>query len=232
MADPDTIARVQDAAGGLTDAEFLELLTVTYMNMDFPDFLPQAGTPDYADAAAPDLAQVLAGVKTTAADENNLTVLGHSYGSLTSSEALQNGGRVDNVVFYGSPGLESSAEKFDPASLGVPEGSRYVMLARDDLISPVSHVGPFGGAPVEVPGLTRLDTNYHPTLPDGSKTEALNSSSGHSEYDNQQTTSPWNMAAIATGAPENAILFDESKQTQVVDPDRAYVPGLRGGGVR
>ena len=184
---------------------------VAYMNMDYPDFLPQARTPDYADAAAPDLAGMLNGIKSTAAGETNLTLLGHSYGSLTSSEALQAGGRADNVVFYGSPGLESSGEEFDPASTGVPDGNRYIMLAKGDPIAPGGYFSPFGGPPADTPGLTRLDTNSHKVIIDGDEVR-LGASSGHSEYDGYRTTSQWNMAAIATGAPENAIAYESDLQ--------------------
>lgn len=38
----------------------------------------------------------------------HLTALGHSYGSLTTSHALQRGTGVDSVVFFGSPGLGTS----------------------------------------------------------------------------------------------------------------------------
>lgn len=203
------------------------IATVTYMNMDFPDWFPQASTPDYADTAAPDLAAALNGINATSEKGTNLTVLGHSYGSLTTSEALQNGGTADNVVFYGSPGLESSGDTFDPSSLSVPQDNRYIMLAKEDLIAPAGAVAPFGGPPANIDGLTRLDTNQHDDLPDGTPTDLLGDSRGHSEYDNPKTTSLWNMAAIATGAPDNAIPYDWIKQTFQADPDAPSVrPGV------
>lgn len=208
------------------------IATVTYMNMDYPDWFPQASTPDYADSAAPDLGAALTGIKATSEDGTNLTILGHSYGSLTTSEALQNGGYADNVVFYGSPGLESSGDTFDPATLSVPQDSRYIMLAQEDLIGPAGHLAPFGGPPATIEGLTRLDTNHHESPPSGLPTDLLKDSRGHSEYDNPETTSLWNMAAIATGAPENAIPFDWFKQTFQADPDSPeFRPGL-GAGIR
>lgn len=203
------------------------IATVTYMNMDFPDWFPQASTPDYADTAAPDLAAALNGINATSEKGTNLTVLGHSYGSLTTSEALQNGGTADNVVFYGSPGLESSGDTFEPSSLSVPQDNRYIMLAKEDLIAPAGAVAPFGGPPANTDGLTRLDTNQHDDLPDGTPTDLLGDSRGHSEYDNPETTSLWNMAAIATGAPEDAIPYDWIKQTFQADPDAPSVrPGI------
>lgn len=209
------------------------IANVTYMNMDFPDFLTQASSPGYADSAAPDLGNALAGIKATGPDDSNLTVLGHSYGSLTTSEALQNGGYADNVVFYGSPGLESSDQEFDSSSLAVPEGNRYIMLAREDLIRPIGHLAPFGGPPADAPGLERLDTNHHRMLPNGSPTDLLGESRGHSEYDNKKTTSQWNMAAIATGVPDNVIPYDESEQTRGAGHYRDTIyPGLGLSGVR
>jgi hypothetical protein len=72
-----------------------------------------------AKAAAPDLANYLEQLRTNNPD-THLTLLGHSYGSLTSSLALQDLNAqglhpVNDVVFYGSPGLEMVS----PAQLGL-----------------------------------------------------------------------------------------------------------------
>ncbi|MGH3633022.1 alpha/beta hydrolase [Mycobacterium sp.] len=60
-----------------------------------------------ARAAAPHLNSFFHGL--TATTENphqEITAFGHSYGSLVTSLALQEGSPVKDVVFYGSPGLE------------------------------------------------------------------------------------------------------------------------------
>ncbi|NLD85538.1 MAG: hypothetical protein GX636_06440 [Actinomycetales bacterium] len=73
------------------------------------------------------------------------------------------------------------------------------------------YLSPFGGPPAETSGLTRLGTNSHKVIIDGDEVR-LGASSGHSEYDGYRTTSQWNMAAIATGAPENAIAYESDLQ--------------------
>ena len=67
---------------------------------------------------------------------SHLTLLGHSYGSLTSSLALQELHAqglhpVDDVVFYGSPGLELTSSD----QLGLGAGHAYVMRGMDDPIA-------------------------------------------------------------------------------------------------
>jgi len=68
----------------------------------------------------------------------DVTLLGHSYGSLTASLALQDLNAhgqhpVDNVVFYGSPGLELNS----PDVLVVAPGDAYVMRGATDPIAGV-----------------------------------------------------------------------------------------------
>ncbi len=60
-----------------------------------------------ARAAAPHLNSFFKGLAATTENPGQeITAFGHSYGSLVTSLALQEGSPVKNVVFYGSPGLE------------------------------------------------------------------------------------------------------------------------------
>lgn len=188
----------------LDDRPHETIATMTYLNMDFPDGLTDAADGSYADAAAPDLAAMLDGVSATSAGDPNLTVLGHSYGSLVTSEALQVGGTVDNVVFYGSPGLESSGDDFDPASLGVDPGNAYIMLAPREPIQAAHWLDPYGGTPHENSDLTRLDTSADE---DRRTTRSL----GHSQYELSRSTSLWNIGAVAAGNTDEVVGFDRDR---------------------
>ncbi|MFZ0832498.1 MAG: alpha/beta hydrolase [Mycobacterium sp.] len=88
----------------------------------------------------PDLAGFLERVRTNNPNAH-LTLLGHSYGSLTSSLALQELGArglhpVNDAVFYGSPGLELVS----PAQLALDNGSAPLVHTRA-LTAPKATVG-------------------------------------------------------------------------------------------
>ena len=90
---------------------------------------------DLARAGAHDLAGFYDGINAAHQDPLDLTAIGHSYGSLTTGLALQEPGShgVDNVLFYGSPGIEA----FTPQDLNVQAGHVYAMEDPDDPIQGV-----------------------------------------------------------------------------------------------
>lgn len=186
------------------DREPETIATVTYLNTELPPTLPEARHTHYADTAAPELAAVLNGINATSTGGANLTLLGHSYGSLVASEALQAGGRADSVVFYGSPGLETSGDDFDADSLGVAPERRYVMHAAREPIQVAHLADPFGGLPQHDPGLIRLGTSAHDD-------RGLAASTGHSEYHLPDSTSLHNFAAVAVGSPDAVVAYDPEK---------------------
>ena len=98
--------------------------------------------------------------------------MGHSYGSLATSLALQRGASaaVDDVVFYGSPGVRAKVE----SDLGIADRHVYVMKAEGDSIA---GFGRFGGDPTRTE-FHRLSTAEGIT-PDGVKHERA---FGHAEY--------------------------------------------------
>lgn len=147
----------------------------------------------------------------------HVTLLGHSYGSLTSSLALQELNAqglhpVNDVVFYGSPGLGLT----DPAQqLGLGAGHAYVMGDPSDPIvswaAPVSDVHGWGDNPYNgmLPQLSaQAGTDpagvYHPGI------------DGHADYtrlfhdpstdQDVMRMSQYNLAAIAAGLPDNAVM--------------------------
>src|SRR5581483_5221819 len=168
-----------------------------------------------AKAAAPDLAKYLEQLRTTN-PTTHLTLLGHSYGSLTSSLALQDLSAqglhpVNDVVFYGSPGLELVS----PAQLGLEHGSAYVMQAPHDpitnLVAPLAPLHGWGVDPYTMPGMTELSTQagYDPghIWRDGVSSHAdyprmFLDAAGHE----QLRMSGYNMAAVAAGLPKNEVL--------------------------
>ncbi len=189
-------------------------------------------TDDTARAAAPDLANYLEHLRTTNPG-THLTLLGHSYGSLTSSLALQdlnaNGLHpVNDVVFYGSPGLELVS----PAQLGLDHGSAYVMQAPGDpitnLVAPLAPLHGWGLDPCATPGLTELssEAGFDPAnvWRDGV--------GSHADYPRMFTDnagdqllrmSGYNMAAVAAGLPDNEV--EQSLVPPVLTGGPPHQPG-------
>jgi pimeloyl-ACP methyl ester carboxylesterase len=184
------------------------------LNTENAGDLWQTMTDGDAKAAAPNLANYLEQVRTDNPGAH-LTVLGHSYGSLTASLALQDLNQeglrpVNDAVFYGSPGLEL----YSSAQLGLDHGQAYVMQAPHDpitnLVAPLAPLHGWGENPYAIPGLTELSTEagFDPghIWRDGVY--------GHADYPRMFTDatghqvlrmSGYNMAAIAAGLPDNEV---------------------------
>ncbi|MFA5707345.1 alpha/beta hydrolase [Mycolicibacterium sp.] len=177
-----------------------------------------------ANAGAVDLADFYRGINATNAhgSEVHLSALGHSYGSTTTAQALNELGEtgvVDDAVFYGSPGLGYANETIlgmpalivDESQLFLPDGHAFVMSADRDPVSeevskwgidlPVSiaDLGAHGPNPTSLP-FERLATDAsEPTY--GPPREGA---SGHSEYprlgSNAVLRTPgYNLAIVAAG---------------------------------
>lgn len=155
-----------------------------------------------AGIAADALGSFFHGLRAGAAKPDvHITALGHSYGSLATSLALQRGASasVDDVVFYGSPGVRAKVE----ADLGIADRHVYVMKAEGDSIA---GFGRFGGDPTRTE-FKRLSTAEGIT-PDGVKHERA---FGHAEYartgDNGELRmTGYNLAVVVAGLPELAVL--------------------------
>ena len=158
---------------------------------------------DVARSGAASLSSFCNGIDASRDVDPHLTALGHSYGSLTTGLALQNGTGVDDAVLFGSPGLGTD----DVADLGLRPGHVYLEEAHEDH---VADLGAFGRDPSTLAGVTSLATDAR-TLPDGTQGAA---SSGHSEYADQgqagdegyrRTTATYNMATVVAGLPGRAV---------------------------
>ncbi|MCV7122156.1 hypothetical protein H7H53_03155, partial [Mycobacterium lacus] len=183
--------------------------SIAWLGYDAPDSLKDV-THDWLarDAAGP-LNSFYKGLAATAnAPDQHITAFGHSYGSLVTSLALQQGAPVSDVVLYGSPGTELT----NVTQLGVQPGHAYYMIGVNDHVSDIiPDFGAFGAAPQDVPGMTQLSVNTGvapgPLLGDGLLHERAY---GHSEYardgnNNQLRMSGYNMAAVLAGLPEDLI---------------------------
>lgn len=138
-----------------------------------------------ASTGAPRLAGFLDGLDASRSHDPHLSLIGHSYGSLTAALAVRGADKtgVDEMVALGSPGL--GFDRIDP--LSVPPGHLFVGEARSD---PVADVGIFGADPSELDGVrplaTRSDTGLQP-------------STGHSDYLRDGTAAQHNVALVIAG---------------------------------
>lgn len=125
----------------------------------------EAGFESRANEAAPDLAEFYRGINATNehGTDVHLSAFGHSYGSLTTAQALNELGQtgvVDDAAFYGSPGLGHTNEVagysgthgvplevmrpiMDEPDMFLRDGHAYVMTAPGDWISGDPKLGPF-----------------------------------------------------------------------------------------
>ncbi|OMC36545.1 hypothetical protein A5740_06045 [Mycobacterium sp. GA-1841] len=175
------------------DETVATVATVAWLGYEPPSNVLQATRPHYADDNAPALASFINGLDSSRDTDPHLTVLGHSYGSTLASEALQRGTAADDVVFMGSPGLETSPQQYridtSPSNLHLPEGHVYVEHSKGDW---VANARIFGQTiPSDLPGFTDLSTNAE-TTPLGPRDE----STGHSKYSFSNTTALYNQAVV------------------------------------
>ncbi|WP_460399791.1 alpha/beta hydrolase [Actinophytocola sediminis] len=172
--------------------------TVTWIGYQAPQWDETFGNNSVsgADAAlrgADKLAPFLNGIDASRPDDPHLTALGHSYGSVTTGYALQQDTGVDDAVFFGSPGIGTR----DVGNLQIPDGHAFNIEGRSD---PVADMGQFGPDPSGMGGMNQLSASEE-AGPYGPMTE----SAWHSYYLDDNSTSQFNMAAVLTGLPDNAI---------------------------
>lgn len=184
--------------------------TIAYVGYEPPVNFGQAGSGHYADDNAPQLQSFLNGIDSSRTDDPHLTTLGHSYGSLVTSEALQRGTGVDAAVFMGSPGLDTSGDDiFGVEQMNLPSGDAYLLKADGDTwVTGVATTGSWHGPnPDGMDGLTRLSTNEGTTPSIGTGPgEDKQGSTGHSEYTSNDTMSQYNQAVVIAGLPEELLV--------------------------
>jgi hypothetical protein len=203
------------------------VVTIAWMGYDPPANLLNTTSPrdfwrtindDRAQAGAAALAPYLQQLHTNNPGAH-LSLFGHSYGSLTSSLALQQLNAqglhpVNDAVFYGSPGLELD----NPSQLGLANGHAFVMKAPpgDDWIPEVAPLAPLHGWGTDpYGGMMPELSSQAGTSPDGVLREGVHS---HADYpravpgpggEQMLRMSGYNLAVVAAGI---ADLPDGGKQ--------------------
>lgn len=183
--------------------------SIAWLGYDAPASVPEVIDDRLANTGARQLNNFYHGLAAaTNVGDQHIAAFGHSYGSLTTSLALQQGAPVDDVVLYGSPGLEIS----DALQLGVKPGHAYYMVGVNDHVADVIPAfGAFGSGPQDVPGMTPLSVNTgtapNSPLGDGQLHERAY---GHSEYardgsNGQLRMSGYNLAAVLAGLPADLV---------------------------
>jgi hypothetical protein len=198
--------------------------SIAWLGYDAPDSLKDVTHDWLAHDAADPLSRFYRGLAaTTNVADQHITAFGHSYGSLVTSLALQQGAPVSDVVLYGSPGTELG----NVSQLGVQPGHAFYEIGvNDDVAQLIPDFGAFGPAPQDIPGMTPLSTSTGLALGgpygDGQLHERAY---GHSEYarngsNGELRMSGYNMAAVLAGLPDDLIT------PRAVGADR--LPGFSG----
>ncbi len=185
-------------AAGRGDETVATVAWLGYQAPQWSDLLRPSRSALHDEAAqrgADRLVPFLEGVDAARAVPPHLTALGHSYGSLTTGLAVQRTRVVDDVAFYGSPGIGTR----DADDLRVPDGHRWVLEAEGDL---VADTGRFGADPSRLAGLTGLSTADAPH-PDGRR---LDGSRGHSAYTADGSTSQYNLSLVVAGLTDRVVV--------------------------
>lgn len=179
----------------------------------------EIATIDLADKGSNKLAGFLTGVNASrmyGAGDANMTLLGHSYGSVVSGRATTKiaDGVVDNEILFGSPGMGT----YDPSEIHVPEGrrfvsgvpggdfvqgaggKRYVAYGILNLIPGAGFVAALGA---ETNGVGHLGMN--PMSPGSGFTPISDDATGSTEYN------PW-------GFPSWSAIPDTSNHSVYMDP--------------
>ncbi|MFV9632784.1 alpha/beta hydrolase [Mycobacterium neumannii] len=185
-------------------------------------------TDDQAHAGAAGLSSYLQEVRANNPDAH-VTLLGHSYGSLTSSLALQDLHAqgvhpVNDVVFYGSPGLGLT----NPEQLGLGADNAYVMRAPDDpittFVAPTAPLHGWGADP------------YAGMLPELSSQAGFDAGDAfregvqsHADYpradnDGNLRMSGYNLAAVVAGLPDNELVFAPPPPAVPLIPQGGQIP--------
>jgi hypothetical protein len=142
-------------------------------------------TDSEAKKAAPDLAKFYEGVQATHHGDPHMVAYGHSYGSTATGEALKLSTAPDDVSVMGSPGPGA----INAEDLHMLPDHMYATAAPGDRVAASAGMLGYGGDPVYDPSsdFASLDTDER---------GAMKSSSGHSEYVNDGTTSLDNQGRI------------------------------------
>jgi hypothetical protein len=164
-----------------TGAEQPDTAVVSWLGYDTPE-IGDSVDPAKAVTGGQAFADFRSGVSVDIKPAATTDVFAHSYGTLVTSKALQDGMHVDNVVFMGSPGLGPNINSV--ADFHLPDTHFYAMRAPKDL---VSYTQGLGNDPADFKDITRLGTT---------------GATGHSDYYNPGTGSLANLKRILFGGSQ------------------------------
>lgn len=179
----------------------------------------EIATIDLADKGSNKLAGFLTGVNASrmyGAGDANMTLLGHSYGSVVSGRATTKiaDGVVDNEILFGSPGMGT----YDPSEIHVPEGRRFVSgvpggdfvqgaggkrYVAYGILNLIPGAGFVAALAAEANGVGHLGMN--PMSPGSGFTPISDDATGSTEYN------PW-------GFPSWSAIPDTSNHSVYMDP--------------
>ena len=213
---PGKDTTVQKSLGGMTDqmaqlkerseavADGKSVATIAYIGYDCPQTFGEAKELERAQTGGQALTKHLEGIadaRAAGGQELHQSVIGHSFGSTTSSYGVKDvrDGVVQDYVVMGSPGVAGTASE-----MKVPEGHTYAMGYRayvdyESTVNPSGRydpmilfddilIAPNGADPEGSGGFTSLD----PGKPEGS-------GSPHSAYLTDGSTAQAKLADIVAG---------------------------------
>ena len=155
-----------------------------------------------ARAGAAKLVPFLRGIDAARDHDAHLSVLGYSYGSTTAGLTLQQDTGVDDVVFFGSPGLGTNHVE----DLSVPKGHTYYIEAERD---PVGDLGHFGIDPSHLTGVEHASAKESTVVdPMTGEIRHFTGVTGHTSYLVDKSTSQYNMSVVVAGLPDRRVYDD------------------------
>jgi len=191
-------------------SEDLTTATVTWIGYQTPqlgwDLIGDNSVADdhAAKAGATQLVPFLQGIGAARDHDAHLSLLGHSYGTTTAGLALRQNTGVDDVVFFGSPGVGTS--HLD--DLLVPKGHTYYIEARWD---PVGDLGRFGIDPSHMDGVEHASAKESTVVdPNTGEIRHFTEVTGHTSYLVDESTSQYNMSVVVAGVPDRRV-FDRGE---------------------
>jgi hypothetical protein len=157
-----------------------------------------------AQVGAAQLVPFLRGIGAARDHDAHLSLLGHSYGSTTAGIALEQDTGVDDVVFFGSPGIGTN----DVNDLSVSRGHAYYIEARADF---VGDLGYFGIDPSHLDGVEHASAKASTVVdPMTGEIRHFAEVTGHSSYLVDDSTSQYNMSVVVAGLPDRRV-FDSGE---------------------
>jgi len=184
--------------------------TVTWIGYQAPQWgLDVVGVNSVADdhaaqVGAAQLVPFLRGIGAARDHDAHLSLLGHSYGSTTAGLALRQNTGVDDVVFFGSPGIGTN----DVKDLSVPRGHAYYIEARSDF---VGDLGYFGIDPSHMDGIEHASARASTVVdPLTGEIRHFAEVTGHGSYLVDDSTSQYNLSVVVAGLP-NRRVFDSGE---------------------